>query len=100
MDYTKDSVLIKDLMTQGSNHSWSAEEEDTWPEDATLPGAPSSSNYSEYNATSDFIPYSMRPETYIVPVLFAIIFLIGILGNGCLVGIFVKHRTMRNVPNM
>ena len=47
-----------------------------------------------------YVPYHQRPETYIVPVLFAIIFIIGVLGNGTLILIFLKHRTMRNVPNM
>lgn len=44
-------------------------------------------------------PYPDRPETYYVPVLFAIIFLVGVVGNGTLVVIFLRHRTMRNVPN-
>ncbi|CAH1407591.1 unnamed protein product [Nezara viridula] len=54
-----------------------------------------------FNATSDEepIPYSERPETYIVPILFAFIFLVGVLGNGTLVLIFIRHKTMRNVPN-
>jgi hypothetical protein len=47
-----------------------------------------------------YVPYTERLETYIVPVLFAIIFIIGILGNGVLILIFLRHRTMRNVPNM
>jgi len=49
---------------------------------------------------SGYVPYIDRPETYIVPVLFAIIFIIGVLGNGTLILIFLRHRTMRNVPNM
>ncbi|XP_071051826.1 neuropeptide CCHamide-1 receptor-like isoform X2 [Onthophagus taurus] len=48
---------------------------------------------------SEYIPYHKRPETYFVPVLFFLIFVIGVLGNGTLVVIFVRHRTMRNVPN-
>lgn len=48
----------------------------------------------------EYVPYSMRPETYIIPVLFAIIFIIGVIGNGTLIVIFLKHRSMRNVPNM
>lgn len=47
----------------------------------------------------DYTPYSERPETYIVPVVFAIIFIVGVLGNGTLVVIFLRHRAMRNVPN-
>ena len=46
-----------------------------------------------------YIPYDMRPETYIVPVLFALIFVVGVLGNGTLVLIFIRNRNMRNVPN-
>ena len=51
------------------------------------------------STTEAYVPYKHRPETYIVPVLFAIIFLIGVLGNGTLVLIFIRHRKMRNVPN-
>ncbi|CAG9854074.1 unnamed protein product [Phyllotreta striolata] len=57
----------------------------------------------EFNATlnsSDYIiPYDTRPETYVVPVVFLLIFLIGVIGNGTLVMIFLKHKHMRNVPN-
>ncbi|CAG9824796.1 unnamed protein product [Phaedon cochleariae] len=48
---------------------------------------------------SDIIPYKERPETYVIPLLFFLIFLIGVVGNGTLVIIFLKHRNMRNVPN-
>ncbi|XP_021957117.1 neuropeptide CCHamide-1 receptor isoform X2 [Folsomia candida] len=51
-------------------------------------------------SSDEYVPYSLRPETYIIPVLFAIIFIIGMAGNGTLIIIFLKHRTMRNVPNM
>lgn len=46
-----------------------------------------------------YTPYAQRPETYIVPVLFFIIFVVGVVGNGTLVVIFLRHRAMRNVPN-
>lgn len=46
-----------------------------------------------------YTPYQLRPETYIIPIVFAIIFIVGVLGNGTLVVVFLKHRTMRNVPN-
>jgi hypothetical protein len=46
-----------------------------------------------------YLEYSKRPETYIVPILFALIFVVGVLGNGTLVLIFIRHRNMRNVPN-
>ncbi|XP_050523130.1 neuropeptide CCHamide-1 receptor-like [Daktulosphaira vitifoliae] len=44
--------------------------------------------------------YTQRPETYIVPILFAFIFIIGTVGNGSLVMIFFKHKNMINVPNI
>lgn len=53
------------------------------------------------NISSTEIPFhpSDNPETYYIPILFAIIFFVGVIGNGTLVVIFIKHRTMRNVPN-
>ncbi|XP_055640522.1 neuropeptide CCHamide-2 receptor [Toxorhynchites rutilus septentrionalis] len=47
----------------------------------------------------EYEPYEERLETYVVPVVFAIIFIVGILGNGTLVIIFLRHRAMRNIPN-
>ncbi|KAF8790254.1 neuropeptide CCHamide-1 receptor-like [Argiope bruennichi] len=46
-----------------------------------------------------YIPYGLRPETYIVPLVFAIIFFIGLIGNGTLVLIFIRNRFMRSIPN-
>lgn len=51
------------------------------------------------NSTPVVIPYDQRPETYIVPVLFFLIFVVGVIGNGTLVVIFLRHKNMRNVPN-
>lgn len=47
----------------------------------------------------DYEDYKYRPETYIVPIIFGIIFFAGLMGNGMLIAVFVKHRAMRNVPN-
>lgn len=44
-------------------------------------------------------PYDERPETYIVPFIFSIIFVVGVVGNGTLIVIFLRHRSMRNIPN-
>ncbi|CAH1109603.1 unnamed protein product [Psylliodes chrysocephalus] len=52
------------------------------------------------NYTEEIIPYRERPETYFVPILFLIIFVVGVVGNGTLVAIFIRHKNMRNVPNM
>lgn len=56
-------------------------------------------NSSELNNSEPFQPYIERPETYIVPFIFALIFIIGVVGNGTLVAVFVRHKAMRNVPN-
>lgn len=56
-------------------------------------------NTSLADSAAEYVPYEERPETYIVPVIFALIFLIGVLGNGTLVLIFARHRHIRNVPN-
>ncbi|KAG8337328.1 neuropeptide CCHamide-2 receptor-like [Homalodisca vitripennis] len=58
---------------------------------------------STVNATStveEYVPYWMRLETYMVPVVFALIFILGFIGNGTLILIFLRHRNMRNVPNI
>lgn len=59
-------------------------------------GTPSSSSNTE---EVSYKGYQYRPETYIVPIIFGIIFLAGLLGNGMLIAVFIKHRAMRNVPN-
>lgn len=46
-----------------------------------------------------YIAYHLRPETYIVPFIFCIIFIVGVVGNGTLIIIFLRHRAMRNIPN-
>lgn len=60
-------------------------------------------NKSEHNYSQDteepYIPYEMRPETYIVPSVFVVVFFVGLLGNGTLVLIFIRNRFMRSIPN-
>ncbi|XP_063859965.1 neuropeptide CCHamide-1 receptor-like [Scylla paramamosain] len=47
----------------------------------------------------DHVPYRQRVETYLVPFLFAIIFIVGVIGNGALIMIFVRNKNLRKVPN-
>ncbi|XP_029660843.1 neuropeptide CCHamide-1 receptor-like [Formica exsecta] len=47
----------------------------------------------------EYTPYSERPETYIVPIVFLLILLIGLTGNGVLALTILRHTNMRNVPN-
>lgn len=55
---------------------------------------------SSYNTTEvPYEEYKNRPETYMVPIMFSIIFIVGVVGNGTLIVVFVRHRAMRNVPN-
>ncbi|GFV96739.1 neuropeptide CCHamide-1 receptor [Trichonephila clavipes] len=53
---------------------------------------------STWNLT-EYVPYEQRLETYVVPVVFAFVFVVGLLGNGTLISIFLLHKTMRTVPN-
>ncbi|XP_054721735.1 neuropeptide CCHamide-1 receptor-like [Uloborus diversus] len=48
---------------------------------------------------TEYVPYEERIETYVVPAVFAVVFLAGFLGNGTLICIFLLHKTMRTVPN-
>ncbi|XP_017868955.1 PREDICTED: neuropeptide CCHamide-2 receptor [Drosophila arizonae] len=57
---------------------------------------------AQHNASieeSSYVKVLDRPETYIVTVLYTLIFIVGVLGNGTLVIIFFRHRSMRNIPN-
>lgn len=54
---------------------------------------------ADIDPATDYVPPEQRPETYIITVLFALIFIVGVLGNGTLVIIFFRHRSMRNIPN-
>ncbi|XP_054163949.1 neuropeptide CCHamide-1 receptor-like [Oppia nitens] len=57
-------------------------------------------NFSYHNnSTDDYLSYEERMETYIVPFIFGIIFIVGFLGNGTLIHIFIRHKSMRNLPN-
>ncbi|XP_050309034.1 neuropeptide CCHamide-2 receptor-like [Anthonomus grandis grandis] len=59
--------------------------------------------HSNLNQTNDtvcvYTPYEQRLETYLIPILFFIIFIVGVIGNGVLVVIFIRHPTMRSIPN-
>ncbi|XP_025988429.1 neuropeptide CCHamide-1 receptor isoform X2 [Solenopsis invicta] len=52
-----------------------------------------------YDKEEEYTPYSERPETYIVPIVFLLILLIGLTGNGVLALTILRHTNMRNVPN-
>ncbi|XP_049876104.1 neuropeptide CCHamide-2 receptor-like isoform X1 [Pectinophora gossypiella] len=65
----------------------------------TMYSLTNSTTLDENSTDSEYTPYVERLETYLVPVLFAIIFIVGVLGNGTLVIVYVRHRGMRNAPN-
>ena len=44
--------------------------------------------------------FSNMPEAYAVPVVFAVIFIVGVVGNGTLILTVLKNKTMRNAPNI
>lgn len=47
-----------------------------------------------------YVPYEARPETYIVPLIFLLIFVLGTIGNGTVIYIFYQHKSMRTVANV
>ncbi|XP_012217370.2 neuropeptide CCHamide-1 receptor-like [Linepithema humile] len=47
----------------------------------------------------EYIPLSERPETYIVPLVFSLILIVGVVGNGILILILLCNSNMRNIPN-
>lgn len=51
------------------------------------------------DSTFMYTPPMQRPETIFITILFLLIFVVGVLGNGTLVIIFFRHRSMRNIPN-
>ncbi|XP_016844695.1 neuropeptide CCHamide-2 receptor [Nasonia vitripennis] len=53
----------------------------------------------EEDEEDQYIPYEERPETYIVPILFFLILVVGVAGNGVLVLTLLRHANMRNIPN-
>ncbi|XP_067002930.1 neuropeptide CCHamide-1 receptor [Anabrus simplex] len=84
---TKTSVTMDEVWTEVDNMS------------AIVNTNISNTSVTNKSNGEPYTPYHLRPETYIVPVLFAIIFIVGVVGNGALILIFVRHRNMRNVPN-
>lgn len=49
---------------------------------------------------TDYVPYQRRFETYLIPVVFTLIFIFGMVGNGTLILIFLRQRSMRTIPNI
>lgn len=83
IDFAADSVSsVADLISNDTNTSI----ETTTNDAATFVEVP-------------YEDYKYRPETYIVPIIFGLIFFAGLMGNGMLIAVFIKHRAMRNVPN-
>ncbi|XP_074601804.1 neuropeptide CCHamide-1 receptor-like [Brevipalpus obovatus] len=54
---------------------------------------------SPSSSSQNYRPYTERPETYAVPFIFSILFLIGLIGNGTIVLVFLRHKSIRTIPN-
>ena len=60
-------------------------------------------NSSTSNVTETFIlgpDLEERPEAIAVPIVFAIIFLVGVIGNSTLIFTVLRNKSMRNTPNI
>ena len=66
------------------------------PNDTNLNTGNSSNCTTEDNESI----FSRSPEAYTVPVVFAIIVIVGVVGNGTLILTVLKNKTMRNAPNI
>lgn len=44
--------------------------------------------------------FAKSTEAYVVPIVFSVIFVVGIIGNGTTIFIVLRNKTMRNVPNI
>ena len=40
------------------------------------------------------------PEAFVVPIVFALIFIVGVVGNGTLIFTVIRNKNMRNTPNV
>ena len=43
---------------------------------------------------------SNKPEAYVAPIVFALIFITGVIGNGTLIFTVLRNKNMRNTPNI
>jgi hypothetical protein len=89
-NYTNDHIMSTDLLVVEKKIL-----EEISKENVTL----SLNSSAKEMSVEDYIPYDERPETYVVPFIFSIIFFVGLIGNGTLVHIFIRHKSMRNLPN-
>lgn len=55
--------------------------------------------YYDTNFSAEYRPVSARVETFVMSAVLGLIFIVGVLGNGTLIAIFLRHRGMRNIPN-
>ena len=59
------------------------------------------SNASNLTSVADYHAQGNLPgEAYAVPVVFALFFFLGVIGNGTLILIVLRNREMRNTPNI
>lgn len=86
-------ALATNSINTATTDSWSMEFNEFNDTNGTAVTTPINTEEVSYKG------YVYRPETYIVPIIFGIIFLAGLMGNGMLIAVFIKHRAMRNVPN-
>ena len=52
------------------------------------------------NASHNSSAVIVSVETYLLPIVFGIIFVSGVIGNGSLMFIICRYKSMRNLPNI
>lgn len=57
-------------------------------------------HFMNNSTQTEYTPYSQRPETYIVPIVFLFIYITGIIGNGTLIYVMLKEKLLRTPSYM
>ncbi|KAM7344156.1 CCHamide-2 receptor [Cochliomyia hominivorax] len=98
MDITWRNVLSLENITTHTSLLGNSNS-DTTSGSGTIGSGISAFDNSDSDSTFMYTPPMQRPETIFITILFLLIFIVGVLGNGTLVIIFFRHRSMRNIPN-
>lgn len=77
------NLTVQDIVKELSTVAYSRDGDEDYGED------------EEY----DYRPVWARAETFVMAAVLGLIFIVGVLGNGTLIAIFLRHRGMRNIPN-
>lgn len=91
--------LVEESRSYGVNTDDNTSSFNNLMESETLSSVSQSMNNS-HESNPNYQPYSQRPETYIVPIVFLFIYITGIIGNGTLIYVMLKEKLLRTPSYM